>query len=101
MLCTSAGASALMTNFAGIFREQDDVDALARELVGHRGDARAAHADARALRVEARVVGLDRDLRADAGIARRGLDLDQAFLDLGDLELEQAARGSRATRARG
>ena len=73
----------------GILREQDDVDALAGELVGHGGDARAAHADARALRVEARVVRLDGDLRADAGIARRGLDLDEAFLDLGHFELEQ------------
>ena len=52
--------------------------------------ARAAHADAGALRVEARVVRLDRDLGADAGVARRGLDLDQAFLDLGHFELEQA-----------
>ena len=73
-----------------VIRVQDDVDALAGELVGHRGDARAAHADARALRVEPRVVRLDGDLRADAGVARGGLDLDQAFLDLGHFELEQA-----------
>ena len=37
-----------------VFRVQDDVDALAGELVGHRGHARAAHADAGALRVEPR-----------------------------------------------
>ena len=73
-----------------VFREQDDVDALAGELVGHRGDARAAHADAGALRIEPRVVRLDRDLGADAGVARGGLDLDQPLLDLGNLELEQA-----------
>ena len=33
---------------------------------------------------------LHRDLRADAGVARRGPDLDQPFLDLRHLELEQA-----------
>ena len=44
--CTSAGASALMTNLRRILGPQHDVDALAGELVGHRVDARAAHADA-------------------------------------------------------
>ena len=73
-----------------VLREQDDVDALAGELVGHRGDARAAHADARALRIEPRVVRLHRDLGADAGVARGGLDLDQPLLDLRHFELEQA-----------
>ncbi len=73
-----------------VLGEQDDVDALAGELVGHRGHARAAHADAGAQRIEARIVRLHRDLGAQAGIARRGLDLDQAFLDLRHLELEQA-----------
>ena len=68
---------------------QDDVDALPCQLVGHRRHARAAHADAGALRVEPRVVGFHRDLGAHAGIARRRLDLDEAFLDLGDFQLEQ------------
>jgi hypothetical protein len=63
--------------------------ALAGELVGHRGHARAAHPDAGALRIEPRVVRLDGDLGADARVARRGLDLDQPLLDLRDLELEQ------------
>ena len=72
-----------------IGRPQDDVDALAGELVGHRRHARAAHADAGADRIEARVVRLDGDLRAHAGIARRGLDLEHAFLDLRHFELEQ------------
>jgi hypothetical protein len=40
-----------MTNLAGSSNIQDDVDALAGQLVGHRRDARAAHADACALRV--------------------------------------------------
>ena len=89
MLCTSAGASAVDHELGRIFGEQDDVHALAGELVGHRGHARAAHADARALRIEARIVGLDGDLGADAGIARRRLDLDEAFLDLRHFQLEQ------------
>ncbi len=42
------------------------------------------------LRIEARVVGLDRDLGADARVARRGLDLDQAFLDFRHFQFEQA-----------
>ena len=78
-----------ITNLRRILRAQDDVDALAGELVGHRGHARAAHADAGALRIEPRVVRLDRDLGADARVARGGLDLDQAFLDLRHFQLEQ------------
>ena len=61
---------------------KDDVDALSGQLVGHRGHARAAHADAGALRVEPWVVGFHRDLGAHAGIARRGADLDQTLLEL-------------------
>src|SRR6185437_7821459 len=72
-----------------ILRPEDDVDALAGELVRHRSYARAAHADARALRIEPRIVRFDGDFRADAGITRGRLDLDQALLDLGHLELEQ------------
>ena len=68
---------------------QDDVDALACELVGHRGHARAAHADAGSLRIEARIVRLHRDLGPDPGIARRGPDLDQSLLDFRHLQLEQ------------
>src|SRR5204862_4167666 len=51
--------------------------------------ARAAHADARSLRVEPRVVRLDGNLRANAGIASSRPDLDQAFFDFGHFELEQ------------
>ena len=89
MELTSAGASALITNCAGVRRPQDDVDALAGELLGDRLHARAAHADAGADRVDARIVGLHRDLGAQARVARGGLDLEQAFLDLRHLELEE------------
>ena len=73
----------------GILREQNDVDALAGKLVGDRGHARAAHANTRSLRIEPRIVGLDRDLRAHAGIAGGGLDLDQALFDFRNFKLEQ------------
>src|SRR3989449_3376762 len=72
-----------------IGRPQHDVYALAGELLRHGLHARAAHADAGADRIDALVVGEDRDLRPHAGVARRGLDLEQAFLDLRHLELEQ------------
>ena len=50
---------------------------------------RAAGADAGADRVDVVVVRPDRDLRAVAGLAGAGLDLDDAVGDLGHLELEQ------------
>ena len=73
-----------------VFREENDVHTLAGKFVGHRRDARTAHADASPLRVEPRIVRLDRDFRADARVACSGLDFDQAFLDFGNLELEEA-----------
>src|SRR6266513_175304 len=87
-----------------IGRPKHDVHALAGELLRHGLHARAAHADAGADRVDALVVGEDRDLRAHAGVARRGLDLEQAFLDLRHLELEQLhdelRRGARQDQLR-
>src|SRR5258706_9579750 len=47
-------------------RPEHDVDALAGQLLGHGLHARAAHADARADRVDAPVVGVHRDLGAHA-----------------------------------
>src|SRR5437899_214724 len=73
----------------GIVRVKDDVDPLAGQLVGHRGDARAAHAEARALPIEPRVVRLDGDLGANARVAGGRLDFDQAFLDFRHFELEE------------
>src|SRR2546425_5076583 len=87
-----------------IGRPQHDVYALAGELLRHGLHARAAHADAGADRIDALVVGEDRDLRPHAGVARRGLDLEQAFLDLRHLELEQLhdelRRGARQDQLR-
>src|SRR6185312_8289491 len=68
---------------------QDDVDALAVEVVRHRLHARTAHADAGADRIGAAVVRQHRDLGAVAGIARATLDLDQALADFGHFQLEQ------------
>src|SRR5690606_18672456 len=62
---------------------------LAGERVRDRLHARAAHADAGADRVDARIERLHGDLGALAGIAGAALDLDQALADLGHLDLEQ------------
>ena len=84
---------------SGVRRPHDDVDLLAADLVSHRGDARATQAHAGTDRVDALIVGLDRDLGAQAGVAGAGLELEQPVLDLGDLELEELheelGRGAR------
>ena len=68
---------------------RDDVDALARDLVGDRLHARAAHADAGAHRIDPRVVAAHRDLGADTGVARRTQDLDETLAHFRHLELEE------------
>ena len=68
---------------------RDDVDALAGDLVRHGLHARTAHADARADRIDARLVALHRDLGAHARIAGGAEDLDQALADFRHFELEQ------------
>ena len=77
---------------AGVVAPRDDVDLLAGQLGDDGLDPRAALADGRADRVEPVLARRDRDLRAAAGLAGDGLDLDRAAVDLGDLELEQAAQ---------
>ena len=57
---------------------RDDVDLLAGQLGDDGLDARAALADGRADRVEALLARRDGDLRAAAGLAGDGLDLDGA-----------------------
>ncbi len=57
--------------------------------------ARAARPDARADRVDVRVVRRDGDLRTVARLAGDGLQLDDAVDDLGDLELEQPLHEAR------
>src|SRR4030088_913132 len=86
---TSAGDMALITNCAGLSTYGMMSTRLARDLVGHRLHARAAHADAGADRIDARVVALHRDLGAHARITRRAQYLDEALPDLRDLQLEQ------------
>ena len=86
---TLAGASARHTYSAGSAVHGDDVDLLAAQLLHHRLHARAAHADARADRIDVAVVRGDRDLRAAARLARRALHLDDALVDLRHLLLEE------------
>ena len=73
-----------------VLGERDDVDLLAPQLVDDHADAGAPGADAGADRVDVGVVRPDGDLRAVAGLAGAGLDLDDAVGDLGHLELEEA-----------
>ena len=54
-------------------RPGDDVDLLAAQLLDHRLDAAAAHADAGAHRVDAAVLGDHRDLRPAAGSRAQAL----------------------------
>ncbi len=76
----------------GVVGPRDDVDLLAGEL-GHDGlDPGATLTDSRADRIEPFLARRDGDLRPAARLAGDGLDLDRAAVDLGDLELEQAAQ---------
>src|SRR5690606_13144506 len=68
---------------------QNDVDALAGDLVGHRLHARTPHPDARSDGVDPRVIALDCNFCANSRIASRAEDLDEALSDLRHLELEQ------------
>ena len=65
----------------GVLRPRDDVDLLALQLVDHRLDAGAAHADAGADRVDRGIARDDGDLGARAGIAGDRLHLDDAVVD--------------------
>ena len=65
------------------------VDALLREFCGYCLYARAAHTDAGADRINARILGMHGDLGTRAGVACGALDLKQTFLDLGNLEFKQ------------
>src|SRR5690554_888676 len=68
---------------------QDDIDTLILQLAGYRLYTRTAHADTGTYRIDATVIGLDRDLGPRARISRRTLDLNELFSNLGNLDLEQ------------
>jgi hypothetical protein len=82
-----------------VFAPQHDVDALAGQLGRHAVDARTAHADAGADRVDTAVMADDGNLGAAAAVAGAALDLQQALLDLGHLLgeefLHELGRGAR------
>ena len=73
----------------GVAGPRDDVDLLALQLVDHRLDAAAAHADAGADRIDRGILGAHRDLGAAAGIAGHRHDLDDAVIDLRHFLAEQ------------
>ena len=72
-----------------VLRPRDDVDLLALQLLNHGLDAAALHSDAGADRIDRAVVADDADLGAAAGVAGRGLDLDDAVVNLGHFLGEQ------------
>ena len=80
-----------------VVRPRDDVDLLALQLVDHGLDARAAHADACADRIDRGIARDHRDLGARAGVARRRLHLDDAVVDLGHLLGEQLGHELRVS----
>ena len=88
-----------------VLRPRDDVDLLALELLDHGLDAAALHADAGADRVDRAVVADDADLGAAAGIAGRGLDLDDAVVNLrhflGEQLLHEVGVGAATGRSAG
>ena len=67
----------------------DDVDPLAGQLVDNVLDAVAAHADARADAIDARIAAGDGHLRAVARLAGHRADLNHAVGDFGNFLLEQ------------
>ena len=60
-------------------------------------DTAALHTNAGANGVDARVVGLDRDLGTGAGSARNADDLDDAVVDFGNFAFEEAADETEKT----
>src|SRR5690606_21173999 len=68
---------------------EHDVDTLAAQFTRHGLDARTAHADAGALRVDALVLGAHGNLGARTRVAGSAHHLDQTFGDLRHLDAEQ------------
>src|SRR5699024_76998 len=68
---------------------QNDVDALARQFVGHALYTRTAHADTGTDRVDAPILGMHRHLGAQARVARAAAQLDQALADFRHFQPEQ------------
>ena len=78
-----------------VVRPDDDVHLFAVQFVHNRADPRAARADAGADRVNAVLRGIDGQLRAGAGLAGDGLDLDKTGCNLGDFEFKEPLNKAR------
>ncbi|MCY1415607.1 hypothetical protein D9M71_310970 [compost metagenome] len=83
---------------------QDDVNTLTAQLTRHCLDARTAHTDASALRVDAFVLGANGDLGARTRITGRSHHFDQAFGNFRHFDAEQLdqhfRRGTRQDQLR-
>src|SRR5208283_3934756 len=85
--------------FGLVVGPRHDVDFLAAQLLHHRLDARAFHPDARADRVDIRILRVDGNFGAAARLARALPNLDDALVNLRHFLLEQlhqkVVRGAR------
>ena len=75
---------------AGSDDQLDDIDLFAAQLVDDGFNAGSALADARADRIDRVIGGIDRHLGAVSRLARDGLDLHNAGLDLRHFHLKEA-----------
>ena len=75
---------------AGFLAPVDDVDLFAGQFIDDCLYAAASRADAGSDGIHVLIVRADGDLRSGTGFSRDALDLDDAFLDLGDFEFEQS-----------
>src|ERR1700704_2782212 len=69
--------------------EWNDVDPLAGDLIGNRLYARTAHSDARADRVDARIVAANGDFGAHPRVAGSRKYVDEPLTHFRHFELEQ------------
>ena len=73
----------------GVGGPQNDVHPLPGELRRDRLNARTAHPDASADRIDTLIIGFDRDLGSHARITSGSFHIQKSFFDLGNFELEE------------
>jgi len=83
------GGNRVTNEASGIAVPRDDVDLLAPELLNHRLNAGALHADACAHRIDVRIPAAYGDLGAGSWLARCGDNANDPLVNLGNLHLEE------------
>ena len=90
------GGSQRTADIFGLLRDPvDDVDLLSPKLLHHRLNPGSLHAHTGTHRIYVGVVGDHGDLGPAARLPGRSLDLDDPFIDLGDLLFEQLDQHAR------